>query len=79
MYYSFQYNCISHSQTDAFATSGSYFGPAPDDVPIWLDNVNCEPDTSNLALCHHRPVGKHNCKHISEDAGVICNCKYSQY
>ncbi len=63
----------------AYPLSGSYFGPAAADVPIWLDNVDCAPGTTNLAYCHHRPVGENNCQHVSEDAGVVCNCELSLF
>ena len=39
---------------------------------IFLDNVECRGDETNLDDCTHRGVGIHNCDH-SEDAGVICS------
>ena len=39
--------------------------------PIFLDNVGCRGNETNLADCPHRGVGVHNCRH-REDAGVIC-------
>ena len=39
--------------------------------PIFLDNVRCRGNETNLADCPHRGVGVHNCGH-SKDAGVIC-------
>ena len=38
--------------------------------PIFLDNVGCRGNETNLGDCTHRGVGVHNCRH-SEDAGVI--------
>ena len=38
---------------------------------IWLDNVKCLGNESNLEQCQHAEWGKHNCGHF-EDAGVRC-------
>lgn len=43
-------------------------------VMIWLDNVNCSGDESDLMLCSMNSIGINNCKH-DEDAVVICQCK----
>ena len=39
---------------------------------IFLDNVECQGDETNLDDCTHNGVGIHNCDH-SRDAGVICS------
>lgn len=39
--------------------------------PIWLDDVQCTGNETNLSQCLHRPYGEHNCIH-NEDAGVRC-------
>ena len=39
--------------------------------PIFLDDVFCEGDESNIDDCSHNRVSVHNCVHM-EDAGVIC-------
>ena len=48
---------------------GNIFGPGTGF--IFLDNVGCRGDETNLDDCAHREVGVHNCVHI-EDAGVVC-------
>ncbi len=41
---------------------------------IWLDNVQCNGNESNLIDCPANQIGRHNCDH-SEDAGVNCSSR----
>ena len=38
---------------------------------IWLDDVMCTKEETDLADCPHRGFGTNNCRHL-EDAGVVC-------
>ncbi|KAJ8040920.1 Deleted in malignant brain tumors 1 protein [Holothuria leucospilota] len=57
-------------------TLGTYFGKntqeiADDDVPIWLDELQCDGSEHTLMDCPHSGVVNHNCGH-TEDAFVYC-------
>uniref|UniRef100_A0A8D2CK19 SRCR domain-containing protein n=1 Tax=Sciurus vulgaris TaxID=55149 RepID=A0A8D2CK19_SCIVU len=40
--------------------------------PIFLDDVRCTGNESNLGQCHHLGLSVHNCGH-QEDAGAVCS------
>ncbi|XP_076138892.1 HHIP-like protein 1 [Alosa pseudoharengus] len=46
-------------------------GAAAADVPILLDDVECDGTEKTLLDCRHARVGKNNCSH-QEDVGVVC-------
>ena len=46
--------------------------------PIWLDNVHCVGNESDIFTCVHSDIGNHNCMH-SEDASVECLSTYVNY
>ncbi|XP_018356826.1 PREDICTED: uncharacterized protein LOC108757046 isoform X3 [Trachymyrmex septentrionalis] len=54
----------------AVAKKNGFFGPGQG--PIWLDEVFCHGNESQLYRCEHNHWGQHNCDH-NEDAGVICS------
>ncbi|XP_056016605.1 deleted in malignant brain tumors 1 protein-like isoform X1 [Ostrea edulis] len=51
------------------AHHASHFGKGSGQ--IWLDNVDCHGNDTDILNCRHRGVGVHNCQH-SKDAGVSC-------
>ncbi|XP_033297335.1 uncharacterized protein LOC117204237 isoform X3 [Bombus bifarius] len=53
----------------ATSKKDGYFGPG--EGPIWLDEVFCYGNETQLYRCEHNHWGQHNCNH-DEDAGVIC-------
>ncbi|XP_052811437.1 adhesion G protein-coupled receptor L3-like isoform X2 [Mya arenaria] len=55
--------------TDAIVISGGYYGEG--NGPIWLDDVRCLGNESNIADCAHNKLGRTNCEHY-EDVGVLC-------
>ncbi|XP_047361055.1 uncharacterized protein LOC124953555 isoform X3 [Vespa velutina] len=54
----------------AKAKKDSFFGPGQG--PIWLDEVSCRGNETQLKYCYHNHWGRNNCDH-NEDAGVICS------
>ena len=54
------------------AKTNAFFGQGSG--TIWLDDVDCTGNESNLADCNHKEWGEHNCVH-ADDAGVVCSGK----
>ena len=42
---------------------------------IFLDDVVCLGNETNLFNCNHQRRGSHDCTH-DEDAAVVCMCEY---
>ena len=55
-----------------FFCSLAHFGPAPNSVPILLDEVSCSPGMVSLSQCVSNEFGVHDCTH-GEDASVSCS------
>jgi len=54
------------------AFANAYFGEG--NGSIFLDNVQCSPNNTDILQCHSNPIGSHNCTQ-SNDAGVRCEGK----
>ena len=65
--------CQNHfySFAAAVSLSGAIFGPGSVFAPIYLDNVFCIGNESNLLSCRRNPIGVHDCSH-SQDVSVDC-------
>ena len=59
-----------------YAHSNAYFGTGSG--PVFLSNVQCNSNSSQLLHCFSQPILYHNCIH-SEDAGVSCNGMLHKY
>jgi hypothetical protein len=58
----------------ALAKGSAYFGRGTGQ--IWLDDMNCMGNETDLAYCGHRGWGNTNCNH-GEDVSVICMGKFT--
>ena len=61
--------CYNYLIGGAFALSSAPFGVGIG--PIFLDEVGCTRNETNLLECSHEGVRNHDCFHF-EDAGVLC-------
>lgn len=68
-YYSNIEKKYSINISGSIAHRGAYFGMGSG--PIFLEQLSCSDDSSNLLQCARPPLGLHTCDH-SQDAGVTC-------
>ena len=61
--------CCADAVAITYENNNGIFSPGTG--PIFLDEVNCSGDETNLGDCPHIGIGFHDCDH-NEDAGVIC-------
>ena len=67
-----------YSQLADAVSINVYSGEFPRGIgPIFLDDVRCEGNESNLSNCYHNRISVHNCRHM-DDAGVICSQQGSE-
>ena len=65
-------NILGYTNTYALPTRGAYFGVS--DGIIFLDEVDCVGNETNIVQCLSRNPGDHDCSNFL-DAGVICSGK----
>ena len=64
--------CRTNGYDDGFYARGKYKQPLAKKVGrIWLDQLKCRGNETNIDDCSHNPWGKHNCGH-GEDIGIRC-------
>ena len=56
----------------AVPLSNAYYGAGTG--PIYVDEINCIGNETNIGQCDRKPLGVNDCGH-DEDAGVMCLCK----
>ncbi|XP_062579987.1 neurotrypsin-like [Saccostrea cucullata] len=61
---------LGYSRVKTVAHSLAHFGEGTG--MIWLDDVECYGNETDIEMCSHSSHGFHNCRH-SEDAGVSCS------
>ena len=72
MYYSDSLISPTAGAAVVFATA---FTKLAGQVPIFLDELNCEGHESMLLECDRFSlIGLHSCDH-TQDVGIICQCK----
>lgn len=67
-----KFTCLCTSLVSGQAVKGSYFGYG--DGAVWLADVSCHGNESDITDCSKSWTGGVNCDH-SNDAGVFCACK----
>ncbi|KAH3690821.1 hypothetical protein DPMN_191677 [Dreissena polymorpha] len=63
-------NMLNMTSSRAQPKPGAYYGPGT--TTIWLDDVRCNGNETNIDICQHNAWGTNNCNH-SKDVGVLCN------
>ncbi|XP_065934945.1 uncharacterized protein [Magallana gigas] len=59
---------------NATAKGQAFFGQG--NGRIWMDNLRCTDNDTDLFTCPQNALGSHNCRH-NEDAGVLCHSYFT--
>ncbi|KAJ3600286.1 hypothetical protein NHX12_031272 [Muraenolepis orangiensis] len=72
------HNCGHHEDASVVceAPHGAHFGQGQGS--IWLDDLQCTGQESDLTQCGHSGLGTHNCVH-QEDASVVCEAPHGAH
>ena len=63
---------LGYSSVESIRLATTDDGSVSDSFQIWLSDLQCSGEESNIALCDSRGWGSHDCSH-DQDAAVVCS------
>lgn len=70
----FNFHLFVQCSMNATAKGQAFFGQG--NGRIWMDNLRCTDNDTDLFTCPQNALGSHNCRH-NEDAGVLCHSYFT--